>query len=240
MAVKFKALLITRPVESASAMAKKLQDTGKTIWISPLLRSEQIAHTPVVLNASEALIFTSAQAVRYMNIAKESDASPADVGVFVVGPQTAQAALHAGFTHIIQGTGGIDGLSESLQNAQTAYQSFLYVRGRHVHTDLTNKILNLHHRLVYDMIAASSFNSETYAAFSHNKISHVSIFSARTGRIFSDLVLQANFVNHITEMSVLCLSENVLGSVRHLPWAQTYTASEPNEAGMLDLLNRIA
>ena len=107
-------LLILRPERGAVATAKRAEALGLSPIVRSLFAVESVtwdAPDPVLF---DALLLTSANAVRYGGGAVGLYRT---LPVFAVGAATAQAAREAGFPHVTEGTGNAADALRSLANA---------------------------------------------------------------------------------------------------------------------------
>lgn len=100
-------LLILRPEPSASLTASKARALGLSPVVAPLFTIEPLDWTAPGRQEQDALLFTSANAVRF---AGEQLAALRSLPVHAVGAATATAAQTAGFKVVNVGEEGIDAL----------------------------------------------------------------------------------------------------------------------------------
>ncbi len=77
-------ILLTRPLEDCSEMILKLKNLGHQISHLPLLKIEAVQYEKINLTDFNAIIFTSANAIKYLN-SKDFDK---DIPCFCVGNAT--------------------------------------------------------------------------------------------------------------------------------------------------------
>ena len=86
-------IVITRPKEDSSDLIEKLIKSGHTVTHLPLINIEKIDTKKINLQNYEAVVFTSSNAVKFMNIEKFDS----KIKCFCVGRSTELTARQAGF-----------------------------------------------------------------------------------------------------------------------------------------------
>jgi uroporphyrinogen-III synthase len=104
-------VVVLRPEPAAGATAERLRDLGFRPVLLPLFEIEPVAWTAPDPVAFDALLLTSANAIR---MGGEQLSRFRGLPVHAVGEATADAAREAGFDVASRGDGGIDRLLESL------------------------------------------------------------------------------------------------------------------------------
>ena len=95
-------LVILRPEPGATATAKRATALGLTPVIHPLFAIEPLPWDAPDPTLFDALLLTSANALRF---AGDAVTRYRDLPIFAVGAATAQAARHAGFSQVTEGSG---------------------------------------------------------------------------------------------------------------------------------------
>ena len=116
--------VILRPEPGASASAKAAERAGLRAVVAPLFRVEPLAWEPPDPNHYDALLLTSANAVRH---AGGGLGTLAALPTHCVGEATATAAREAGLNVASVGTAGVDSLLESI----SPDQRLLHLCGAH-------------------------------------------------------------------------------------------------------------
>ena len=126
-------ILLTRPLEDCSEMIIKFQSLGHKVSHLPLLIIEKINHKEVNFLHYGAIIFTSANAVKFLNL----NTLNKNITCFCVGDMTEKKARSVGFQNTISAEGNVSNLKEIiLQNYDLKNKPILYVSGETIATDL--------------------------------------------------------------------------------------------------------
>lgn len=219
-----KYVLITRPEPGAQDIAAAVTARGFTPFIEPLMDIVPVAATLPALENYDALVFTSANAVRAFAPLSADRTLP----VFAAGPQTAQAAQEAGFSTITASEGGV----ETLLPLLPADAHLLHPAGAHIAQDVpgADRIV------IYEARGRENFSADLLALLDAQRLESVLFFSPRSAQIFADLIEKYARTDKVSVTRALCLSDSVLKCVRHLPWQDVQAAKDANRRAILDLL----
>ncbi len=225
-------ILITRPAASSEEFATKLRarlGQDLSIVIAPLI---EIRHLRPATDISRyrTLVFTSANAVQGFAVLTENR----NFDCFVVGPNTAEAALHDGFKPH-EGPGTAQELAQDLLRIQPP-EPILYVRGTHVAFDLSAHMrrhaAEIEDVVVYEQVAKSLSNK---AASEMKEASSliVPLFSPRTARIFSDQCKTD------ARLFIGAMSKSVADHITSLKLTKLTIADKPTSCSMVDVTERL-
>ena len=106
------AILVTRPHPDNEATAAALRGMGHEVLLAPMLRFEAVASGGDLDAGYHAVIVTSANALRAIDLAGHAVLA---VPLFAVGEHTAEAARAAGFAKVISAKGDSDALRDLLR-----------------------------------------------------------------------------------------------------------------------------
>jgi uroporphyrinogen-III synthase len=104
-------ILVLRPEPGATATTRRAQDRGLEAIAIPLFEVEPVTWTVPDANLFDALLLTSANAVRHAGVRLEELRR---LPVYAVGDVTAEAAREAGFDLAATGEGGVSRLLGSI------------------------------------------------------------------------------------------------------------------------------
>jgi len=103
-------ILVTRPAEDGVEIAHRLGELGHEALLAPLLQVSFFAGTDLDMDGVQALLATSANGVRALG----GRTARRDIPLFAVGPQTAEAALAAGFLRVRNAAGDAVALADAV------------------------------------------------------------------------------------------------------------------------------
>ena len=132
-------ILLTRPLEDSQEMIVNFSNLGHQVSHLPLLSIEPIEYDPGLIKNFKGIIFTSANAIKYLNH-KDLDKN---CFCFCVGSATEKKARSFGFQNVIAAEGNVRNLKELiLRNFNQNYGKILYISGEQISVDLDQQLIN--------------------------------------------------------------------------------------------------
>lgn len=207
-------LLILRPERGATATAKRAEALGLSPLIRSLFKVEPRTWDAPDPALFDALLLTSANALRYgggaVGLYRE-------LPVFAVGAATAQAAREAGFSNVVDGTGNAADVLRALGKAGHSRPLHLSGEDRTPYPHLPFIVTT---RVVYQAAPIDiALPTGRYAALVH---------SARAAVRFAELCPSPKLVEIVTISAPVA---KVAGTA----WRSINIASEPTDEAMLAL-----
>ena len=132
-------ILFTRPLEDCHEMILKFQSLGHEISHLPLINIEGLKYEPLNYSEFKATIFTSANAIKFLDI-KNIDKK---IKCFCVGSVTEKKARSVGFQNIFAAEGNVNNLKELiLQNFNSSEGKLIYISGEVVFSNLDSDLIS--------------------------------------------------------------------------------------------------
>jgi uroporphyrinogen-III synthase len=240
------AILVTRPHPDNATTAAALRAKGFEVLLAPMLRFEPVAFQIDADARFEAVIVSSANALRAINESPARD-DLRDRPLFAVGERTAQAARDSGFTHVTAAGGDAVSLRELIVAQARAKRlkksgELLYLaaadRARDLGTELGELGFNVSTVTVYRMNAVPDLPSDVSAACAAGRIEAVLHYSARSARAFLDAARAAGVEISALALPQCCFSNAVAAIVREAGAAQVAVARAPDEDAIFEVLER--
>jgi uroporphyrinogen-III synthase len=240
------AVLVTRPEPDNEATALALRARGFEVLLAPMLRFEALAFQDDADAHHDAVIVTSANALRGF------ERHPAGqrllkLPLFAVGEHTANAARHAGFGHVIAADGDVAALRDAVLASVKAKHlkkagTLLYLAGADLARDLAGDLGQRGFTVVthttYRMIPVAELPPATVEGFAANQVAAVLHYSRRSARAFLQAARSAGVEISALAIPQYCISEAVASVVRDAGATQVLTASRPDENALLAALMR--
>jgi len=230
-------LLVTRPREDAESFAAILRGRGHEPLIAPLMELQFLADAVISLDGVQAVLASSANGIRGFAARSPERNLP----VYVVGPQTAEAARQSGFANVISADGDAAALVAKVADstdppagkllhaagAETAgrIKQALEARGYRVET-----------AILYEAVPVDALPANASDALRTNGVDGVLLFSPRTARIFADLLAKEGLTDNCQKLQAFCISAATASALAPLCFARLAVAGAPDQAAMLDLL----
>ena len=234
-------VLITRAEPEAERLARILAARGFESMIEPLLAIRFLPHSAQILAPSlagvQAVLFTSANGARAFAAATPQR----DLRVFAVGDATAAAARESGFAGVISASGNVDDLAARVIAAlKPADGALIHAAGSVTAGDLAGLLgaagFTLRRAVLYEAVPATKLRDATRAALERGDIAAALFFSPRTAATFVRLAAESSRL--IERVTGVALSAAVATSLAGLPWRRIAVAPAPNEAALLDTMER--
>lgn len=198
-------LLVTRPLEDAETLERRLAALGHQVILSPLLTIAPSAGIAIPPEPYQAIALTSANAIRCLEGSKLLDGLR-HLPVLAVGPQSAAAARQAGFATITEAGGDGIGLARHIIAAlDPQVGPVLYLSGLDTASDFTGLLerggLSTRRVIVYEAKPAATLTPEAANA------EGVLLYSPRSARLWLDLAKRQAIPADV--MVHYCLSANI-------------------------------
>ena len=240
------AVLVTRPHPDDEATAGALRARGFEVLRAPMLRFAAVPFQDDVDARYDAVIVTSANALRAIE-PQLAGSRLLELPLFAVGDHTASAARGAGFGQVIAAKGDAAALrdlvlagvkSKHLKRGST----LLYLAGADLARDLAGELGEKGFTVVthttYRMIPVSSLPREVCDAFVANEIEAVLHYSRRSARAFLDAARTGGVEISALALPQYCISSAVASILRDAGAAQVTAAASADENALFEALVR--
>jgi uroporphyrinogen-III synthase len=240
------AILVTRPHPDDEATAAGLRARGFEVLLAPMLRFQPVAF-PVDMDARyDAVIVTSANALRGIE-SHLAGHRLLKLPLFAVGEHTAAAARRVGFSKVISANGDAASLRDCVlasvkAKALTKAGTLLYLTGADLARDLAGELGEHGFSVVtyttYRMMPVSSLPPEAGDAFAAHRIDAVLHYSRRSARAFLEATRTAGVEISALAIPQCCISDAVASVVRDAGATQVMVARSPHENALFEVLDR--
>jgi uroporphyrinogen-III synthase len=240
------AVLVTRPHPDDEATAGALRARGFEVLQAPMLRFAAVPFQDDVDVRYDAVIVTSANALRAIE-PQLAGSRLLELPLFAVGDHTASAARGAGFGQVIAAKGDAAALrdlvlagvkSKHLKRGST----LLYLAGADLARDLAGELGEKGFTVVthttYRMIPVSSLPREVCDAFVANEVEAVLHYSRRSARAFLDAARTGGVEISALALPQYCISSAVASILRDAGAAQVTAAASADENALFEALVR--
>ena len=132
-------IVITRPKEDSIHLFENLNKLGHTTTHLPVIKIKKIETKKINLENYDAVIFTSSNAIRFMNIEKFN----IKIKCFCVGSSTEFTAKQVGFVNTYSSEGTVDTLIELIiRTLDNKSGKLLYLSSEFISKDLDQDLIN--------------------------------------------------------------------------------------------------
>lgn len=238
-------ILITRAEAQAKAFAAELEAAlpgrfSPLYW--PLIRIVPEA-VPVRLDGIQALLFTSANAVRVFAAME----ARRDLPALCVGDETARVAQALGFA-AESAHGNAGDLARMAAGAWLpGAGAYLHLRGREAAGDLAGALMSegieVREQVVYDAQPAAGLPEEVAVRLVAGDLPAILFFSPRSARIFESFHRDARTAGQgwaLGGTDAICISAATAAPLGQAGFGRIRVAPSPDRAGMLAALGQMA
>jgi uroporphyrinogen-III synthase len=239
------AVLLTRPSPDNEASSEALRARGFDVLLAPMLRFEPAPFTDEADADYQAVIVTSANALRAVAGAL-AQSRLRKLPLFAVGEHTASVARDIGFAKVITAKGDAaalrDRVLESVRAKELKKRPLLYLAGADLSRDLASDLgqhgLEVATQATYRMAALASLPRAVCDAFARDEVDAVLHYSRRSAAAFLEAVRNEGIEISALSVPQCCISANAAGVLHEAGAAQVKVAASPDEKALFEALER--
>ncbi len=223
--------LLTRPRAQSEGLARELRDQGWDVDIWPLIDIRHVLTDAPDWAGAQAVLFTSANAVRAIGAF-----SPADAPAFCVGAATARAAREAGYRRIENAASDVEGLI-ALATARLRPEAgpVWYPHGRDTTGDLSARLAEAGFEVVapvvYDAVETGPPPVEIADRLASGVYQAIALFSPRSSALF-DAHLDSTARAALGQTNAIAISAAAAAPLAKLGFGSIIIAKAPNAGAM--------
>jgi uroporphyrinogen-III synthase len=225
--------LVTRALPDAHRTTERLSARGVPSLITPMLEIIAVPHVLPPRQDFDALVLTSAAAVRTVDTT-----ALAGCTALCVGEGTARAAAAAGLDVILDADGDARALAHAIQSRSTgAGRRLLHLSGRTIAQDMRALLgpqIELRRIVVYEARMVTALDQDLRAALMARRVAALTLHSRRAASAFAALIRQAELADHLTGAVAVAITARVAPPIADL--CTIRVASEPTDRAVVDLV----
>ena len=227
-------ILLTRPLEDCSEMILKFQSLDHQVSHLPLISIEKINHEQINFSEYDGVIFTSANAIKYLNLNKLDR----NVKCFCVGNYTEKIARSAGFQNTIAAEGNVSNLKELiLQNYESKNKKLIYVSGQIISVDLDQQLLregfNIKRIINYRANHNKKFDENFIKELKLNMPDMVYIYSQNSASSFLNFIKIYQTESLWMNTNLMCIGEKTSLILNEIKWKKIFLFNPGEEEFLL-------
>ena len=228
-------IVITRPKEDSLYLIENLIKLGHVVTHLPVIKIEKLETKRINLINYQAVIFTSANAIKFMNIEKFNS----KIKCFCVGKATEFAAKQAGFINTYSSEGSVDSLIELIiRTLDSKLGKLLYLSSEFVSKDLDKDLINAGYSVDrisnYTSLPIEEIDKKTLNFFEKNPPDVIFIYSSISAKNLFKLINKYSLLNVVTQSNLMCISEKVLLVLKQIKWKKVFIFSPGEEEFLLN------
>ena len=228
-------IVITRPKEDSPYLIENLIKLGHVVTHLPVIKIEKLETKKINLLNYQAVIFTSTNAIRFMNIEKFN----LKIKCYCVGKVTELAAKQAGFINTYSSEGTVDSLIELIiRTLDNKSGKLLYLSSEFISKDLDKDLINAGYFVDrisnYTSLPVEEIDEKTLNFFKTNPPEVIFIYSSKSAKNLFNLINKYSLLNVVTQSNLMCISEKVLLVLKKIKWKKVFVFSPGGEEFLLD------
>ncbi len=213
-------ILITRPLIDSEDLMGKFFSLGHKIIHIPTLKISAIKIESVNINQYDALIFTSANAIRNLYVSSEGKKKLC----FCVGSITEKIARQLGYNNTLSAGGTVNALKNLIINSKEINDKskIAYFCGDNITYDLDLELKKegfiIDKFIIYKSEKITDLNDKNKEIITNHSPDIIFIYSLRSAESFIEIVRNHSLYPLMTGSKVMCISEKVASVFKSLGW----------------------
>ena len=227
-------ILLTRNLEDSKDLILKFKSSGFKVSNIPLLEINKINHNEIKINAFHAIIFTSSNAIRFLDL-KRIDKN---ILCFCVGSSTEKTARSYGFQRVYAADGNVRNLKELLQqNLPAKYNKIIYVSGEVVSypldRELTSEGYNVERLINYSVKHNENLDLSFLESLKKDMPDLVYVYSENSAKSFLNLIKKYELVDYWMNTNLMCIGEKTSSVLNVIKWKKIFLFNPGEEEFLL-------
>ena len=213
-------ILITRPLIDSEDLMGKLFSLGHKIIHIPTLKISPTKTESVDINQYDALIFTSANAIRNLKVVSEEKSKLC----FCVGSITEKIVRQKGYNNTLSAGGTVNALKNLIINSNEINDKskIAYFCGDNISYDLDLELkkdgLRVTKIINYSSEKITDLNEENKKIINSHPPDIIFIYSARSALSFIEIVKNHSLYHLMTGSKVMCISDKIASLFKSDGW----------------------
>ena len=227
-------ILFTRPLEDCLEMISRFQSLGHLVSNLPLLKINKVSYSDIKFSDFKAIIFTSANAVKYLDIKKIDK----NLLCFCVGSATEKKARSVGFQKVIAAEGNVENLKELiLRNFDKKKGKLIYVSGEKISIDLDQQLskegYDIKRIINYRTIHNEKFDENFVKAFKSNIPEIIYVYSQNSALSFLKFIKIYQLETLLMNTNLMCIGEKTSSILNEIKWKKIFLFNPGEEEFLL-------
>ena len=228
-------IVITRPKEDSLHLIENLIKLGHEVTHLPVIKIEKLETEKIDLLNYQAVIFTSSNGIRFMNIEKFN----LKIKCFCVGKTTEFTAKQVGFVNTYSSEGTVDSLIELIiRTMNNKSEKLLYLSSEFISKDLDKDLINAGYLVDrisnYTSIPVKEIDKKILDFFEKKPPDVIFIYSSKSAKNLFNLINKYSLLNVVTQTNLVCISEKVLSVLKQIKWKKIFVFSPGEEEFLLN------
>jgi len=227
-------ILLTRPLEDSANLLIKFKDLGHVVSHLPVIKIRKIEYKEPNFNDYSAIIFTSSNAIKNLNI----DSINKTIKCFCVGSVTEKFARRFGFQHVIAADGNVRALKELIfQNCDKKDGKILYVSGEFISFNLDKELMNEGYEISriinYTVDHIDEFQNNVIEELKKNIPDIVYVYSENSAKSLLNIIKKYQLIDSWMNTNLMCIGEKTSSVLNDVKWKKIFLFSPGEEEFLL-------
>ena len=228
-------IVITRPKEDSLYLIENLMKLGHAVTHLPVIKIEKLETKKINLLNYQAIIFTSSNAIKFMNIEKFNS----KIKCFCVGKATELTARQIGFLNTYSSEGTVDSLIELIvRTVDSKSGKLIYLSSEFISKDLDKDLIKTGYVVDrisnYTSLPVQEVDKKTLDFFEKKPPDVIFIYSSKSAKNLFNLINKYSLLNVVTQSNLMCISEKVLSVLKQIKWKKVFVFSPGEEEFLLN------
>jgi len=227
-------ILLTRPIDDSKELILRFTSLGHKVSHLPVINVEAITYREPDYNQFKGIIFTSANAIKNLNISKIDK----NIQCFCVGSSTEKIAKQSGFQNIFCAEGNVNNLKEIiLQNFDKKNGSLIYISGELISYNLDKDLISEGYevkRLInYTVKPIDQIREEFIKDLKSFMPDIVFIYSENSAKSFLNILKKYDLQDFWMETNLMCRGELSSSVLNEIKWKKIFLFNSGEEEFLL-------
>ena len=228
-------IVITRPKEDSLQLIERLIKLGHTVTHLPVIKVERLETKKINFQNYKAVIFTSSNAVKFLNI----DKFDSKIKCYCVGKSTESAARRVGFVNTYSSEGTVDSLIELIirsfenKSGKLLYLSSEFI-SKDLDIDLTNAGFTIDRVSNYTTLPVEEIDKNIIDLLKKKSPDAIFVYSSKSAKNLFNLINKYSLLNVVTQSNLMCISEKVILVLKRIKWKKVFVFSPGEEEFLLN------
>ena len=228
-------IVITRPKEDSLHLIERLKKLGHLVTHLPVIKIEKLKTKKIDLLNYQAVIFTSSNGIRFMDIEKFNS----KIKCFCVGRSTELTAKQVGFVNTYTSEGTVDSLIELIiRTLNNKSEKLLYLSSEFISKDLDKDLITAGYAVDrisnYTSFPIEEVDMKTLDFFEKKPPDVIFIYSSKSAKNLFKLINKYSLLNVVTQCNLMCISEKVLSELKQIKCKKAFVFSPGEEEFLLN------
>ena len=227
-------IIFTRPLIDSEDLMMNFFSSGHKVIHMPTLSIASANMDAIDTKDYDALIFTSANAVRFLKL-KNDDKK---IKCFCVGNLTERSLRLKGFNNTVAASGTVNALKNIIINSENTIKSLIYLCGdvisHELDKDLKQEGFKVSKIINYTSTKLTDLNKESMDLIKKYPPNITLIYSQRSAESFDEIIRKYSLAELMTHCKVMCISKKIEEFLKSKSWKKTEVFNPGEELIKID------